>query len=127
MDLKKLKETVKKEYFSISKVYSPALSDYIYFTSEGFHHLTYKNQLKGRSRKEKFERLMHFKYVRKLIQITSEIQELRTVIYNMNYNITFLAIESDINSIIRIRVIIKRYDKNGKFLFLSVIPIMKKC
>lgn len=120
VDIEKLKQRQLKLYKSIGRVYSPALKDYVYFTSEGFQHLTHKSNRIARPIKEQYLKLSLLSFVVEAVTCTLSIAALRKYT-DQKFNMEMYALRYKINREDAIRVIIKRVNK-GSYKFLSVMP-----
>ena len=130
-----LKEKSRKDYSQFQSVKCPALKNIsVYFTSEGFNHIVYKNKKHERSKKDQFVRFQVLHDARKIIEKTTTVQEIEDIHKEVVVKIRkkrekilkfvsywgFIAI---INNK-KLKVIIKR-EGSGKCIFWSVIPYWK--
>lgn len=67
----------KRLYQSIVSVFCPILNETVYFTSEGFHHLTNKSNNKRRSINEQYLKLKCFDHAVDIVKNSSRIVETR--------------------------------------------------
>jgi hypothetical protein len=124
---KKLLENSKRRYESIGRVYSPILNSYVYFTSEGYHHLIYKGNRKKRNVNEQCYKLELFGLVIPVLKNCEEIMKWRfsgeagTGQDIQHYALVHPAGKKPVP----IRVIIKRTG-DGQFNFHSVMKHTKK-
>ncbi len=128
----KLREDAQKYYNSIRSVFSPAFNQKIYFPSEGFNHIIFKN---ARSEREKSSQVLRFKLLPlaiKLINISTTYQEFEETIKEfevrsykkkvkkskpVNYWGVIAIIEGR-----KIKVIIRKIGDNGAMHFWSIVP-----
>lgn len=75
--LLKLKIEVKRYYDLLKEVYCPFFNESVKFTSEGFHHIFYKNIFKSRERDKnsQFIRLKLFRLAPILLRKSATVQE----------------------------------------------------
>ena len=65
-------------YKSIVSLFCPLLNETIYFTSEGFHHLTHKSNNKRRKISEQYMKLKCFSHVPEIVRDCTRIIETRS-------------------------------------------------
>ena len=128
----KLKEDAQKFYNSIGSVFSPAFNQKIYFNSEGFNHIIFKN---ARSERERPSQILRFKLLPlalKLLKISTTYQEFEETIKEFNVKSYKKKIKKSkpvnywgIIAIIdgrKIKVIIRKIGENGALHFWSIVP-----
>lgn len=72
---KKLTKKREKGYKKLKKIYCPCLKEYIYFTSDGFHHLRYDVVGKERTVKEQIYKLQLIPLIIPVIKKAKEINK----------------------------------------------------
>jgi len=125
----KLKEEKENFYKTIKQVYCPCLKNYIYFTSDGFHHLLYKPSGRARKLKERIYKLQLLPLVIPVIKNTKGIDEYKTEKVKISRkknalpeNIEYWAlIERVGKKNTRVKVIIIKKERGGKIIFWSVM------
>lgn len=127
-----LKDGASKFYRGIGKVFSPALNQEIYFTSEGFNHIVFKN---SRSERERNSQILRFKLLPlavKLIEPSTTYQEFEEMIKEFevksfkkkvikNKSIKYWGIIAIMNDR-KIKVIVRKIGDNGVMHFWSLVP-----
>ncbi|MEK9134766.1 MAG: hypothetical protein AAB451_00445 [Patescibacteria group bacterium] len=128
----KLKEDTQKFYSSTGSVFSPAFNQKIYFTSEGFNHIVFKN---ARSERERSSQILRFKLLPlaiKLVKISTTYQEFEETIKEFDVKSYKKRIKKSLSvnywgiiAIIdgrKIKVIIRKIGDNGAMHFWSIVP-----
>jgi len=133
-NLETTKEIARKFYFSVKFVRCPALENQVInFTSEGLNHLFYKNT-RPRSDHDQFMRLKVLDLAKKMLEITTTIQEKEEIIQDFDVKINkkkkkvsksvryygFIAILENK----KIKVIVRKIG-DGQLHYWSVIPFWK--
>lgn len=133
-NLEAVKEIARKFYFSTKFVRCPALENQVIsFTSEGLNHLYYKNT-RPRISHDQFMRLKVLDLAKKLLEITTTIQEKEEIIQDFDVKINkkrqkisksvkyfgFIAILENK----KIKVIVRKV-RDGQLQFWSIIPFWK--
>ena len=113
-DFKRQQRTL---YNKIRFVYSPALKDKVYFTSEGFNHLIYKHSRYPRNVKEQVLKLRCLLYVPEVIKKCKLVTKTR----RKSKDRVFYELPHKVHGGRTIRVVILKTG-NGKYKFLSVMP-----
>jgi len=123
----KISEVINKYkiiYQGYQPTFSPALNDYIYFNMSGFKHLIFKN---GHRRKNNviYTRMVLIPLIRPVIRKSKKVTETRTRIEttkNKDINVTYKALEAKVGKKgTRIKIVIKKSGKNGKYFFQSIM------
>ena len=128
----KLREDAQKFYNSIGKIFSPVLNQEVYFNSEGFNHIIFKNP---RSERERSSQILRFKLLPlaiKLIKISTTYQELEETIKEFEVKsfkkkirktkpVKYWGIIAIIDGR-KIKVIIRKIGDNGNAQFWSIVP-----
>ena len=126
-----IRESAQKLYNSFSKVFCPALGQYVHFTSNGFNHLIYKNAKKERDKKTQILRFDMLKRAQFILDRSTTFQEIeenmeyRTVnrqgkIVSLNLVVKSWGFVAVIERF-RIKVVVSQVG-NSKIEFVSVIP-----
>lgn len=128
----KLREDAQNFYNSIGNIFSPAFNLKVYFTSEGFNHIIYKN---ARSERERPSQILRFKLlplVVKLVKTSTTYQEFEETIkefevksYKKRVKKTKPVKYWGIIAIIdgrKIKVILRKIGDNGAMHFWSTVP-----
>lgn len=128
----KEKETAQKFYSTIKSVRCPYFGDQdVFFTSEGFNHILYKNPRVARAKADQIMRFRSLETAKKLINISSTCQEKE--ITNEVVIRKFKKRKEKITKAVqywgfiaildkkKIKVIIKKTGE-GKIIFWSIIP-----
>ncbi len=112
---------IKEEYKKLEKVFCPYLGLNVNFNAKGLHHLMFKNNIRKRSEVEVLERAKYFVLARKIISITTTLQEKemfpKTETLKETTKFAFIAITEDL----KLKVVIKK-DGLGNWYFFSLIP-----
>jgi len=126
-----IREEAQKLYNTFSKVFSPALGQYVHFTSNGFNHLIYKSAKKERDNKTqilRFDMLEKAKFILEnstTFQEFEENMEYRRVNRHGKYVAVNLVVRSwgfiAIVGKLRVKVVVTQVG-NSKIEFYSVIP-----
>ncbi|MCX6761186.1 MAG: hypothetical protein NTZ84_03755 [Candidatus Nealsonbacteria bacterium] len=128
----KLREDTQKFYSSIGSVFSPAFNQKIYFPSEGFNHIIFKN---ARSEREKSSQILRFKLLPlaiKLIKISTTYQEFEETIKEFEIKsykkkvkkskpVSYWGIIAIVEGR-KIKSIIRKIGDNGAMHFWSIVP-----
>ncbi|OGK10164.1 hypothetical protein A2767_04130 [Candidatus Roizmanbacteria bacterium RIFCSPHIGHO2_01_FULL_35_10] len=128
MNFYKLKVKSKKFYKSIVSVYCLILNDTVYFTSEGFNHLLYKDFNHPRNINEQYMKLMCLPYVVDVIKncaLISETRKIKRRVKNKLKDAIHYELVHKVAKNKRIRVIIEKIG-TGKHKFRSIMPHDKK-
>lgn len=134
-EYKKLRESIKRIYDNIDKVYSPALMSDVIFNSDGFHHLRYDGNRSERSKQNQMGKFNCFPSAINIIEKSTTIQEYRRSICTVGKKdrsgfqktkiiewFGMFAIMS-FSKKIRVLVVVRRIGgENGSYHFWSVIP-----
>ncbi len=128
----KLKDDAQKFYNDIRGIFSPALNNQVYFSSEGFNHIIFK---KSRSEREKTSQMLRFKLLpiaKKLIEKSTTYQEFEETIKEFEVKTFKKRIRKSrpvkywgVIAIIdgrKIKVILRKIGDNGAIHFWSVLP-----
>jgi hypothetical protein len=128
----KLKGNAQKFYSEIHSVFSPAFNEKVYFSSEGFNHIIFKNP---RNEREKSSQILRFKLLplaAKLIEKSTTYQEFEETLkefevksFKKKTNKSKSVKHWGVIAIIegrKIKVILRKVGDNGKIYFWSVIP-----
>jgi len=128
----KIKEATENFYKKYNKLYSPFFDDQIYFTSEGFNHLVYKNARTERNRSVQIMKFQLFPKAIKVIELSSTVQEYDEMLTMVEKKMKKKKIKESkivkywgfvaIINKQRIKVIIRQIGENGKLHFWSVMP-----
>src|SRR3989344_6537468 len=118
VQLRKLKKQRLIFYKSLQPIYSPALKEKIYFTSEGFKHLIYESSGSPRVSAEQYLKLMYLKYVPDIIQECRAVSKIRV---DKSNGIKWFELIHKAKGFGPVRVVVKRM-VSGKFVFVSVMP-----
>ena len=117
--LAKLNARYLRLYQSWKKVYCRALEDYVYFTNKGWQHI---QQEKWRTRSEKEERLKLLPIAKKILEITTTIQDKRFQDYHrvphLHYGFTAIIGGRKYTVVV--------IEEKGQIDFLSVFPVTPK-
>lgn len=128
----KLREDAQKFYSAIGSIFSPAFNQKIYFTSEGFNHIVFKNP---RSERERSSQILRFKLlplVLKLVKVSTTYQEFEETIKEFEVksykkkikksrSVSYWGIIAIIDGR-KIKVIIRKIGENGTMHFWSIVP-----
>lgn len=128
----KLREDAQKFYSDIRSVFCPAFNEKIYFNSEGFNHIVFKN---ARSERERTSQILRFKLLPlavKLITTSTTYQEFEETIQEFSVKSYKKRIQKSksvrywgIIAIIdgrKIKVIIRKVGDSGAIHFWSIVP-----
>ncbi len=128
----KLKQDAQGFYKSIGRVFSPALSQEIHFTAEGFNHIIFKG---SHSERERTSQILRFKLLPlavKLLKISTTFQEFEETLKEFEVKSFKKRIRK--SKVVRywgmiaiiegrkIKVIVRKIGDNGLAHFWSVIP-----
>ncbi len=121
----------KELYDTFSKVFSPALGQYIHFTSNGFNHLIYKSAKKERDKKTQILRFDLIKRAKIILERSTTFQEFeeemeytRVNRYGKYQSVNLVVKYWGFVAIIdrfRVKVVVRQVG-NSKAEFYSVIP-----
>ncbi|NTU46672.1 hypothetical protein HGA88_03520 [Candidatus Roizmanbacteria bacterium] len=128
------RKKAQERYQTLKPTYCPALKDTIFFTSEGFNHLLYKNARRERLLQDQHMRYKLIPFVTELIALSHTVQDSDEATIQTEIKIKkrrvlqtkkvqywgFLAIIQKY----RFKVVVKKQG-NGKIIFWSVIPKWK--
>lgn len=128
----KLKDDAQSFYNQISKVFSPALNQDIYFNSEGFNHILFKG---SRSERERPSQMLRFKLLHlavKLIKLSTTHQEFEETLKEFEVKshkkrihktkpVRYWGIIAIVNSR-KIKVILRQVGDGGAIHFWSIVP-----
>ena len=132
----RLKEEVRKLYYSLGSVHCPYFGCKILFTSEGFQHLSHKgpSNKTTRTREDQYVRLKLFKLAPKLLRESRVVQDIQEkniflpVVHNHRKEKILKIIKYwEFWGIIddkRIKVVVRKVG-NGELHYFSVIPKLK--
>ncbi len=122
MIIKKYKSTYKR----FTPVYSPAIGEDVLFNMSGFKHLVFKNN-RRRPNKVIYSRLVLIPLIKPVIHACEEVVEVRVGsedVKGERLSVEYRALEARVGKgSARVRVVIKKIGKNGKYYFQSVIKI----
>lgn len=128
----KIKEDSKRFYEQIGKVVCPAFSQEVFFTSEGFNHLVYKNDRRERDKKVQIMKFKLLPLAQKLVSLTTTYQEYEETLQEFRVKKFKKAVQETkvvkywgIIAILehrKFKVIIRKIGDNGQLNFWSVIP-----
>ena len=127
----KLREDSQKFYNSVSKIFSPALSQEICFSAEGFNHIIFKG---SRSEREKSSQILRFKLLPlaiKLVRLSTTFQDFEESLKEVDFKsfkkrvrktkvVKYWGIIAIIDTR-KIKVIIRKIG-DGSAHFWSIIP-----
>lgn len=72
----KIKEDARDFYKKLGRIRCPAFNnEYVYFTSEGFNHLVYKNERRERSKNDQITKFKLLPKVKQVIEVSTTFQE----------------------------------------------------
>lgn len=122
MNFYEFKQQQRQLYKSIGKIYSPALKDFIWFTSTGFHHLIYKESDRNRQRSidEQYFKLSCFSHVPLLIPRTPKATSFRSY---PDYS-KVIELVYEVKGAVKLKVLVSK-TLRGKYKFLSVMTLDK--
>ncbi len=122
-----IKEVVNKYkivYKNFQPMYSPAIDEKIYFNMAGFKHLIFKNQHR-RKNTVIYARMVLIPLVKPVVKKCQTETETRTrieIIDGKEMEVTYKALEARVGkSSTRVRVVVKKIGKNGKYYFQSIM------
>ena len=132
----RLKEEVRKLYYSLGAVHCPYFGDKVLFQSDGFQHLTHKgpSNKTNRTREDQYIRMKLFKFAPKLLRESKVVQDIQEK--NVFLPVTHNSRKEKILKVvkywefwgiidgIRIKVVVRRVG-NGELHYFSVIPKLK--
>lgn len=128
----KIKEDSKRFYEQIGKVACPAFSQEVFFTSEGFNHLVYKNDRRERDKKVQIMKFKLLPLAKKLVGLTTTFQEyeeslreFRVKKFKKTVQETKVIKYWGIIALLenrKFKVVIRKIGDNGQLNFWSVIP-----
>ena len=128
----KIKEDSKRFYDQIDKIVCPVFNQEIFFTSEGFNHLVYKNDRRERDKKVQIMKFKLLHLAKKLVSLTTTFQEYEESLQEFRVKKFKNAVQETkvvkywgIIAIIenkKFKVIIRKVGDNGQLTFWSVIP-----
>lgn len=128
----KLREDAQKFYSRINSVFSPAFKDKIYFNSEGFNHIVFKNPRTERERPSQILRFKLLPLAVKLIAESTTFQEFEETIKEFEVKSYKKKIRKSspvkywgIIAIIegrKIKIIVRKIGDNGAMHFWSIVP-----
>lgn len=114
----------KATYKRLTPIYSPAIGEEIVFGMSGFKHLLFKNKHR-RPNKVIYSRMILIPLIKPVIHNCQEPTDKRTTtetIEGKPTKATYYALEARVGkSSTRVRVVIKKIGKNGKYHFQSVM------
>jgi len=128
----KLREDAQKFYISTRQVQSPALSEFVHFTAEGFNHIIFKG---SRSERERSSQILRFKLLPvavKLIELSTTYQEYEVTLKEFEVKsykkkirkskpVKYWGIIAIINGR-KVKVILRKIGDNGQLHFWSIVP-----
>lgn len=128
----KIKENARNFYKKLGRIRCPAFNnEYVYFTSEGFNHLVYKNERRERNKNDQITKFKLLPKVKQIIEISTTFQEydeglieVKRKKYKKRIDETMIVKYWGFVAIIkgfRIKVIVRQIG-NGQKHFWSVIP-----
>ena len=113
-----------KSYKRFTPIYSQAINEEIYFNMAGFKHLIFKGKHR-RPNKVIYSRMVLIPLIKPVIhncQKETEIRQAIETIKGKELPVTYYALEARVGkSSTRVRVVIKKIGKNGKFYFQSIM------
>jgi len=129
---KKIKDDAYNFYKKLGRIHCPAFNnEYIYFNSEGFNHLTYKNKRSERNKNDQITKFKLLPKAKQIIEISTTFQEydeglieIRRKKHKKRITETMIVKYWGLIAIIknfRIKVIVREIG-NGEKHFWSVIP-----
>ncbi len=127
-----LKNRAQILYAEIGKILCPVFNKTVYFTSEGFNHLIFKNPRTPRDQGSQISRFELIHLAKELIAITSTYQEFEEIYtpqtvkrhkrkIQENILIKYWGVIAIIHNR-KIKVIIKQKGENSNLIFWSIIP-----
>lgn len=132
---KKLFEDAKDFYNGVEAVKCPALNSSVHFTADGFHHLRFSNSRSGRTKKERRNKFAFLREAVEILKISTTFQEYRLTtapIGTMDSKgfrtmtkiefYGFWAVRKRKDSMIRVKVIVRRVINSDTFIFWSLMP-----
>ncbi len=114
-------DNLKEEYTGLGKVFCPFLNSEIAFNNKGFRHILYKSGNRKRDQLEISQRVTYLRTAKDILSITTTVQEkeiIEKTKENKIYYFGFIAIMDEL----KIKVVIRKENENGKYHFYSVIP-----
>ena len=118
-----LKKKQKAFYKSIISVFCPILNDTVYFTSDGFAHLLYKDNRNPRNVAEQFMKLQCLTYAPDIIKnciLISETRKLQRKVKGKIKDVVHYELVYEIKRGRKVRVVIEKVG-TGKHKFLSTM------
>jgi len=112
------KAEAKEFYASFRRIFSPALGQDIYFTSEGFNHLIFKRLRLERKRGAQLSRFAVLPIAVKLIGMATTYQEIER---REKEHTVYWGIVAIINKQ-KIKVVVRKVGTHGNVHFWSVFP-----
>ena len=116
-DIRELIAKTRLYYDRINRVWSPALNNFVYFTSEGRIHLLYKGNRKKRPVREQYYKLKLFPHAVSVLQKSKTIQDWRYTSSGIQY---YAIVGMSSTKGPKLRVIVKR-NGEGQFNYHSVM------
>jgi len=128
----KLREDAQKLYHSTRPIFSPVFNAYVYFTSEGFNHIVFKN---ARSERERSSQALRFKLLPRAITLvgrSTTYQEYEETIKEFwvkshkkkdrkTKPVKYWGIIAIMDGR-KIKVILRKIGDNGQLHFWSIVP-----
>ncbi|MBR2543346.1 hypothetical protein IKF03_02005 [Candidatus Saccharibacteria bacterium] len=122
--LKDVIEKYKNFYNRLTPIYSDAIKEQVYFNMAGFKHLIFKNKHR-RKNSEIYNRMVLIPLIRPVIrkcknEIETRIRE--EIIDGKEVVVEYKALEAKVGkSSTRVRVVIKKIGKKGRYYFQSIM------
>ena len=111
-------------YKRFTPTHSPAIGEDIYFNMSGFKHLIFKGKHR-RPNKIIYSRMVLIPLIKPVIHSCQKEVEIRHAIEDVKgkpLSVTYYALEARVGkSSTRVRVVVKKIGKNGKFYFQSIM------
>jgi len=128
----KIREDAQRLYNSIGRIFSPALNQEVFFSSEAFNHIIFKSPRTERERPSQILRFKLLPLAKKLLKNSTTYQEFEETIkefevkrHKKKVRETKIVKYWGIIAIIdnrKIKVIIRKIGEDGKMHFWSIVP-----
>ena len=116
----------KATYKKFKPTYSPALDEDIHFNMSGFKHLIFKGKHR-RPNKVIYSRMVLVPLIKPVIHRCNKVTEVRKAVEGVKgqkLEVKYCALEARVGkSSARVRVVVKKIGKNGKYYFQSIMKI----
>lgn len=116
----RISDNIKEKYSSLGFTICPFLEQQVFFNNKGFKHLLYKSGNRKRDYSETLERSGYLGLAKEILSKTTTLQEKETLVSENKtvYYFGFIAIVENI----KLKVVVRKDNINGKYYFYSVIP-----